>query len=114
MDGWAHVGRINLSSRMWVWQKQFSESVEQKLTTVTALAIDPQGMKIACYGYSATDTNSAIGYLFVLDTNSGAILSGLMKLDNNNVAFSVQSSSMIYQNDGRVYMANGTPPNSGS
>ena len=26
--GWAHVGRIDLSTRLWVWQKQFAEEQE--------------------------------------------------------------------------------------
>ena len=109
MIGWAHVGRINLANRMWAWQKQFAESVEEKLTIVTALAIDPQGMKIACHGYSATDTDSQVSYLFVLDTSTGAILSGLMKMELNDEAFSAQSSSMIFRDDGHVYMASGIP-----
>lgn len=49
------------------------------LNVVTALAVDPAGEKLACHGFSATiaDTNT-FGYLFVLDTNNGAIISGLM------------------------------------
>ena len=39
----AHVGRINTSSRSWVWSKQFTDPTFQKLSTVTALAIDPSG-----------------------------------------------------------------------
>ena len=51
--GWAHVGRIDIQSRMWVWQKQFSESTTMKLTTVTALSISPNAKKLACHGFEA-------------------------------------------------------------
>ena len=105
-NGWAHVGRINLSNRMWAWQKQFAESAEQKLTIVTALAIDPQGLNIACHGYSATDTGSLTSYLFVLDTGTGAIVSGLMKMEHSAKPFT-QSASMIFNNNGHVFVASG-------
>ena len=52
LTGAAHVGRINVASRIWDWQKIFAEKTEQYLTTVTALAIDPADAKLACYGSS--------------------------------------------------------------
>ena len=45
---------------------------------MTALSVDPDGKKIACHGYSATNLTSKTGYIFVLDASSGALASGLV------------------------------------
>ena len=48
---------------------------------VTALAVDPAGLKVACHGYNAAEADgSKVGYIFVLDTETGATVSGLMKM----------------------------------
>ena len=78
LTGWAHVGRIDIPTRTWKWQKQFAEGTQSLMTTITALSVDPSGLKLACHGYSDTDDSSLKGYLFVLDTGSGALVSGLM------------------------------------
>ena len=66
---------------MWAWQKQFAETADQRIRVVTALAVDPAGAKLACYG---SDNTGEYGYLFVLDTSNGAIVSGLMELQHRD------------------------------
>ena len=67
---------------MWAWQKQFAETVDQRISSVSALAVDPAGAKLACYGHPNT---GLYGYLFVLDTRKGAIVSGLMEMQHASI-----------------------------
>ena len=67
---------------MWAWQKQFSETVDQRIDSVTALAVDPAGVRLACYSGANT---GPYGYLFLLDTSNGAIVAGLMEMQHLNV-----------------------------
>ena len=39
--GAAHVGRVDLDRKVWQWSQVFTVVGSQKLTTITALAIDP-------------------------------------------------------------------------
>ena len=104
LDGWAHVGRIDLQKRTWTWHKQFAEKTEQKLKYVTALAVDPAGLKVACHGYSGAELNgSQIGYVFVLDAGTGTVVSSLMKMTHKK-AFVANSAGFMLNNDGRVYL----------
>ena len=54
------------------------------LTTVTALAVDPAGSKLACHGYDSPLENeeSLQEYLFVLDVTTGALASKIMHITN--------------------------------
>ena len=82
------------------------------LTLVTGLAVDPDGKKIACYVvraedfYSFADANfkytSTTGYSFVLDTSTGAVVSGLMKISRSAQPFITRSANMLLDNDGTV------------
>ena len=46
----AHIGRISTVDQMWYWSKQFWEETNDKMSTVTALAVNPAGTKLACHG----------------------------------------------------------------
>ena len=46
--GMAFVGKINVGTRMWSWQKRLY--LDPQLTTVTALSVAPSGNALACYG----------------------------------------------------------------
>lgn len=95
---------------MWQWSKQFWEETNQKLTSITALAINPSATKLACYGHTVdvvTEPYTAsenYGYLFVLGVGSGEIVSGLMEF-NYASQYSVDSSSMLFYDSGVVYFA---------
>ena len=90
---------------MWAWHKKFAEESEQKLKHVTALAVDPAGLKVACHGYSAAEhSNSMVGYIFVLDTSTGSVDSGLMKMTHAPQDFVARSAGFLLNNDGRVFM----------
>lgn len=104
--GSAHLGRINLTTRMWAWQKQLAEPSQQALTTITALAIDPSAQKVACYGYKAPfrDRASKVGHIVVLDVSTGAPVSGLLTM-THQVVFYPDSSALMLQPDGRVLLA---------
>ena len=78
------------------------------LTTITALSVDPAGIKLACHGYSNTDENSTKGYLFVLDTTTGTIVSGLMEM-THDAAFAVKSAGFLLRDDGPLFLAVRTP-----
>ena len=103
---------------MWVWSEQFKAIGYTKLTTVTALAVDPQGQKLACYGENTNlnDPDSVHGFLFVLDVTNGKAVSDLTVLIHSDAAYDVASSGMVLRDDGMVYWAENslgtTPPNS--
>ena len=85
------------------------------LTLITALAVDPASTKVACYAERledfATITNiitlseeSTQSYVFVLDTETGLAVSGLMKMvHSDKVQFG--SAGFLLNNDGNVFMA---------
>lgn len=105
LAGWAHVGRIKLSSRTWHWHKQLAKSDMEDLNIVTAIAVDPAGTKVACYGYSSADllADSTDGYIFVLDASTGMLVSGLMKMSHQQV-FMARGPGFMLKNDGTVLM----------
>ena len=84
VDGQAIVGRINVSNNMWAWQKQIQ--ADDGMKAVTALSVDPSGSKLACHGMdwhftdSPANPTSNIGYLFLLDTQNGAVLTSFIKM----------------------------------
>ena len=72
--------------------------------TITALAIDDAGTKLACYGYDSllVNDNSDLGFLFVLDPSTGSTASGLMRLDVYDGS-RVTSPGFLIESDGAVY-----------
>ena len=103
---WAHVGRIDLDTRMWTWSKQLTETSEALLTTVTALAVDPAGVQVAVHGFYPTllDNTKTTGYVFVLRTDTGASASGLLKMQHDG-PYIVYSAGMVMDGRGKVFMA---------
>ena len=100
----AHVGRINTSSRSWVWSKLFS-SDDLILKRVAALAIDPLGTKLACFGESSYWGN-LVGFIFVLDPESGLIISDrVLYLYKSSYPLDVTSRGFIITTAGVVYWA---------
>ena len=100
---------------MWAWQKQLVENGgSQELTTVTALSVNPSGSKVACYGYdwplidSLISPSSKSGYIFVLDTSNGAIVSSLLKMEHS-VPYLVQSKAFILRDNGDIFLTLGIP-----
>ena len=53
------------------------ETDDKNIGDVTAMTVNPSGTRLACYGRVSYGVN---GYLFMLDTSNGAIVSGLMKV----------------------------------
>ena len=65
----AHVGRIQFDSRVWAWSKIMTNLSTEDFETVTALAVDPSGSKLAVIGHKFDrDWN----FIFVLDTATGS------------------------------------------
>ena len=51
MAAYAFVGKLNVSTAMWSWQKKLTSAQDNlSLTTVTALSVDQAGAKLACHG----------------------------------------------------------------
>lgn len=95
---------------MWLWQKQFAEGTKALLTTVTALAISPDGSKLACHGSTeAMQSTSAaeFSYLFVLNANDGGIVSGGLFELKKNKDYEIRSQAFLIENEGQVFMGIG-------
>ena len=74
---WAHVGRIQYDTNMWVWSKIFANQSAQ-LELVTALAINPSNTKVVAH----VSELAATGYVllfFILDAATGAQVSNVLK-----------------------------------
>lgn len=101
----AHVGRINLNNNYWSWTKLLSTTAED-FNTVTALAVEPSGTKIAVHGFKplSSSPTHATGYLVLLDTSTGATVSGVLKMAHSG-EFRVSSAGMVLQDDGTLFMA---------
>ena len=69
---------------------------------MTALAVDPAGLKVACHGTRESYSNQ-VGYIFVLDAETGATVSGMMKMTHTR-SVDVRSAGFILNNDGNVYL----------
>ena len=86
--------------------------------TITALAVDDAGTKLACYGYDSplVDDNAFIGFIFVLNPSTGSTASGLMKITmaTTHGGYRVTSPGFLVESDGGVYMAFNNLYNSGS
>ena len=105
LAAYAFVGRIDVTSRMWTWQKKLTAQDSSTLTTVTALSVDPGGTKVACHGmdwqFTVEPANPAtnVGYLFVLDASNGAVVSGLLKMTHSENQL-IQSKGFSLHNSG--------------
>ena len=65
----AHVGRIQLDSKnVWAWSKLITDKPNNSLQTVTGLAVDPKGSKVAAV---ASNDVADIHFIFVLDSHTG-------------------------------------------
>ena len=102
----AYVGRLDVDSSSWAWQRHFIAPGDT-MHTITALALDDGGTKLACYGYDSplVDDTSRVGFLFVLDPATGATVSGVMRLDMVSDGYRVTSAGFLVESDGGVYMA---------
>ena len=78
----------------------------RELNTVTALAVDPNGTKVACHGFESRLVNidNFVGFLFILDAATGALSSGLMVLEHDG-AYTVTSAGFLLDNDLTVHIA---------
>lgn len=92
---------------MWEWSQQFNAVGFTKLTTVTALTVDPQGQKLACYGENTltNDIDGKEGFLFLLDVATGKTLSDLTTLVHSDYAYDVASAGLVLRDNGMVYWA---------
>ena len=93
---------------MWVWQKQFAEPTQNKMDTITALAVDPEGKKVACHGHSTSYADEGVHYLFVLDTRTGGIVSGMRALTFGQ-PYIIKNSGFLLKSNGNIVMVVGTP-----
>ena len=77
-----------------------------ELNTITALALDPNGTKVACHGFESrlVDIDNTVGFIFILDAETGALASGLMTIEHDG-AYTVSSSGFLLDNDMSVHMA---------
>ena len=88
------------------------------MTTITALAIDPQAEKLACYGEDTyrNDLDAMQGFIFVLDPSTGIAISELMSITHTDAPYDVKSAGLVIRESGIVYWAENsvgtTPPNS--
>ena len=106
------MGKINVSTTMWSWQKKLTDQASSTITAVTALSVDPSGTKLACHGMdwqftdAPTQPGTTIGFVFVLDVKNGAMVSGLLKMTHllNQV---VQSKGFSLHDSGQVFIAIG-------
>ena len=77
--------------------------------TITALAVDDAGTKLACYGYESPliDDASDTGFIFVLNPSTGSTASGLMKITMTfeGEGYRVTSAGFLVDSDGGVFMA---------
>ena len=113
------VVRINLDTNDYQFRRVFSDSVSNKLYYVTALAVDPDGVRLAVHGSDTSqsiDSNdnrlfygSQYSYIFTIKTDDGSQLSNLVRLKHgDNIAestYQVWSSGFKLRNNGKVYLA---------
>ena len=115
---YAYVGKINVSTAMWSWQKKVTSAQDYTtFNTVSALSVDPSGTKLACHGmkwqFSDKPQNPAtkIGYLFVLNASNGAVVSGLLKMSHTSNQL-IQSKGFSLHDSGQLFLTIGQQPSS--
>ena len=92
---------------MWDWQYQVTDKGSgQILNTITALAVSPDNTKLACHGWRSKDdsVNHTTGYLFLLSTETGKSISGLMRM-NHTQSYTVKSAGFLLTDSGIAIMS---------
>ena len=110
---YAFVGKLNVSTAMWSWQKKVTSTQDNlSLTTLTALSVDPTGTKLACHGMNwelkSKPVNPAtnLGYLFVLNASNGAVVSGLLKMTHTSNQL-IQGKGFSLHDSGQLFLTIG-------
>ena len=82
-------------------------TANDKLTTVSALALPPDGSQLAVYGEdSYRIAENWKGFIFVLDPHSGVKVSaGMLEIEQTTHQFNVNSRAFLINNAGIVYWA---------
>lgn len=71
--------------------------------SISSLAVDPGGNRIAVHGQNPTASSPSSSYVFVLDAASGAQVSALLKMTfSAGVAWRVGNDASLMQSDGTV------------
>ena len=77
----AHIGRLQLGPNIWVWHKVMKDAkAPYAAFTVTTLAVDPQGARMAAIASSKTSDGTTSCYMFALDTSTGAQVTDLLAI----------------------------------
>ena len=110
---YAYLGKINVSTAMWSWQKKLTSAQDYTtFDTVTALSVDPSGTKLACHGMKwrffdkSENPATNIGYLFVLNASNGAVVSGLLKMTHSSNQL-IQSKGFSLHDSGQLFLTIG-------
>ena len=94
---------------MWDWQYQVTDKGSgQILNTITALAVSPDDTKLVCHGWRSKDdsVDHTTGYLFMLSTETGKSISGLMRMNHNfNQSMTVKSAGFLLTDSGIAIMS---------
>ena len=79
-----------------------SSAGDNDFTTISALAVSPDGTKLAVHGqHEIASGLSSSGYLFILDTASGAQISGILKETfNSGSLWRVRNFATLVNDDG--------------
>ena len=87
-SGAAQIGRIELDYNRWVWSKVMKRSggdIQPGIKTISALAIDPQGTKVAACAtrIKAESRGYDNNFIFVLNAANGDRVSSLLVLKSS-------------------------------
>ena len=99
----ATITRTNISTMAWAWRRVYTESTD-RMNTITALALNPSGTKVAAYGWKDF-SGSNDGYVFAVDALSGWKVSEVLKIEHGNRVMEVKSARMLMDSNDIIYMA---------
>ena len=95
-SGAAQVSRLELVNNTWLWSKvMIRKSDDASLLTVTALAVDNNGKRVAAYGTKPEATDFENSFIFILDAATGEIEFDLHALKSDLAKSDVFSSGML-------------------
>lgn len=102
------IARLDLDQNTWAWRKGF-DCAGCFLETITALAVSPDGQKLAAHGskWSNFGYDTDV-YIFIVRTEDGHYLTDAHKITHgakDKGDFTVSSSGMHFDPYGLVYMA---------
>ena len=104
-DKVATITRTNVSTMAWAWRRVYTEPTD-RLNTITALALNPSGTKVAAYGWRHMSLAGSVdGYVFTVDAISGWKVSEILKIDHNSRTMEVKSARMLMDSNDVIYMA---------